>query len=384
MHVALLFCALAAVGQTVTARPQTPPAPAEQQAALAPRSTIDGTGAIEAVADLVYAAAPGRTHSLRVSYAFPDRARLYMSVGGPEGVGERRLRYRSGGAIYALDPRQQQSVEYKAEDRDTLLLSFETRRALYLWPNGFAWTGEGRERDAPLPAAASGGASLGKLHATLDAAGRPTRIDSYDARNGSGESLRSIVWREVGGRFVPASHELWLADGPVWTETLVSLDRGVRLLDAFFLPPDRRAKPPAGVQTLDLPAHRVLRIALPKGTTLEQATARWRQERDNRAEELRGLGTKLENRVTVEVDGELRPTHLLLRLAQPPVQPAPQWTNIEERPGYAQVRSEPPADPALLVALKEAAKDHPQAAPYIRYDPDGLVPSFVLVLPLAP
>lgn len=380
MLAALLFCALAQASQAAPA----PAAQAEQPVVLAPRISIDGTEAVEAVAELVYTAAPGRTHTLRVSYAFPDRARLYMSVGGPEGVGERRLRYRSGGSVYALDPRQPQSVEYKAEDRDTLLLSFETRRALYLWPHGFAWTGEGRERDAQLPPTRPGGAPLGRLHATLDDSGRPVRIDSFDAKGGSGESLRAILWREGGGRLLPASHELWLSDGPVWKETLVTLERDVRLLDAFFVPPDRRPKPPEGVQTLDLPAHRMRRVALPKGTTLEQATARWKEERDSRAEELRTIGSKLENRVTVEVDSDLHPTHLLLRLAEPPAQTAPMWLRIEERLGYAQVRSEAPTDPALLANLKQAAQGHPQAAPYIRYDPDGLVPSYVLVLPLAP
>lgn len=387
MHALLLAVGLALASQTVDGRASSAPAQAakpEQAPVLAPRAPIDGTEAIEALAELVYTAAPGRTHTLRVSYAFPDRARLYMSVGGPEGVGERRLRYRSGSSIYALDPRQAQSVEYKAEDRDTLILSFETRRALYLWPHGYVWTGEGRERDAQLAPIVAGGPPAGRLHATLDESGRPVRIDSYDAKGGSGESLRAIVWREGGGRLVPSSHELWLSDGPVWKETLVALERDVRLLDAFFLPPDRRPKPPAGVQTLDLPAHRMLRIALPKGTTLEQAAARWRQERDDRLEALRAVGTKLEARVTVEVDGELRPTHLLLRMAEPPSQPAPMWMRIEERLGYAQVHATPPTDPALLTVLKDAAKGNPQAAPYIRFDPDGLVPSYVLVQPLAP
>ena len=350
----------------------------------APRTTIDGAQALESVSELVYASAPGRTHSLRVSYAFPDRARLYMSVGGPEGIGERRLRYRMGARIYAQEARQPQSVEYKLEDRDTLILSLEARRALYLWPSGFAWQGNEREREAVLPALTPEGPALGRLRITLDKDGRPARLDSIDAKDMSVESLRAIVWRERNGRWLPVSHDLYVADAKVWSETLVSLSRDVRLLDAFFLPPDRRPAPPQGVQTLDLPAHRMKRVALPKDTSFAQVAELWRAERAAATEELTALGTTLENRVTVEVDAQLRPTHLLLRLATPPNSEAKAWVAIEERVGYASLTKEWPTDPAVLQKLKEACSEAPLAAPYVRFDPDAVVASFVVVQPVAP
>jgi len=60
------------------------------------------------------------------------------------------------------------------------------------------------------------------------------------------------------------------------------------------------------------------------------------------------------------------------------------WVAIEERVGYASLAKEWPTDPAVLQKLKEACSEAPLAAPYVRFDPDAVVASFVVVQPVAP
>ena len=352
---------------------------------LGPRQTIDGIQALEVCATLTYDAAPSRPHALRISYAFPDRARLYMANGPVEGASDRRLRYRHGEVVWALEPRQAQSVEYKAEDRAALLLSFEARRALYLWPHGFEWVvpvdGADRPldllREAQLP-------RLGKLRVELDAQGRPARLDALGLDGAAGESWRAIVWESRSGRLIPAGHEIWLGDQRVWTERVTTWDRQARLLDGFFLPADRRPAPPPGVQHLDLPAHRLKRVALPKDAALDAVPALFEQEVASRAEEMSKLGTTIEPKVTVELDDQLRPTHLLLRLAGLPQTPAPEWVSIPERSGWAIVSRTRPGGQEDMERLRSAAqKGQPLGRPYLRHDLKDPT-SFVLVLPLDP
>ncbi len=353
--------------------------------ALGPRQAIDGIQALEVCATLTYDAAPSRPHALRISYAFPDRARLYMPNGPVEGPADRRLRYRHGEIVWALEPRQAQSVEYKAEDRAALLLSFEARRALYLWPHGFAWTtpleGGDKPRDGLREARLAG---LGMLRVELDPHGRPARLDALGTDGGAGESWRAIAWESRDGRWIPAGHEIWLGDKRVWTERVTNWDRQARLLDAFFLPADRRPAPPAGVQHLDLPAHRSRRVALPKDATLASVPAIFEREVASRAEEMTALGTSIEPKVTVELDEELRPTHLVLRLAGLPLKPAPDWIAVPERSGYALVSRTLPEGRQALERLRSAAhKDQPLGRPYLRHDLKDPA-SFVLVLPIDP
>lgn len=393
MHAPMAFALLACLASSFPADSSAPSAPragtpSQSEAGaprLGPRQAIDGIQALEVCATLTYDAAPARPHALRISYAFPDRARLYMANGPVEGASDRRLRYRHGEVAWALEPRQAQSIEYKAEDRAALMLSFEARRALYLWPHGFAWSapvdaaGQPQDalREAPL-------AALGKLRVELDAQGRPARLDALGPDGTAGESWRAIAWESRDGRWIPAGHEIWLGDKRVWTERVTSWDRAARLLDGFFLPVDRRPAPPPGVQHLDLPAHRQRRVALPEDAALEAVPALFEREVASRAEELAGLGTTIEPKVTVELDDDLRPTHLLLRLAGLPLKPAPDWVPIPERSGWALVSRTRPETKQDLERLRSAAtKGQPLGRPYLRHDLKDPA-SFVLVLPLDP
>lgn len=392
MHAPLAYALLAALlvastgAQAPTSKPEADQASSESMVApLGPRQAIDGIQALEVCATLTYDAAPARPHALRISYAFPDRARLYMANGPVEGASDRRLRYRHGEVVWALEPRQAQSVEYKAEDRAALLLSFEARRALYVWPHGFEWSkpldAGGRPDETRRSVVVQ---RIGELRVELDAKGRPTRLDAQGSNGLAGESLRAIAWELRDGRWIPASHEIWLGEQRVWTERVTAWDRQARLLDGFFLPADRRPAPPPGVQHLDLPAHRLRRVALKPGATLAEVPALFEGEVAARAEELANLGTNIEPKVTVELDDQLRPTHLLLRLAGLPRTAAPDWVAIPERAGWAIVSRQLPNQPQDLERLRSAAgKGQPLGRPYLRHDLKEPA-SFVLVLPLDP
>lgn len=393
MHAPTAFALLACLPSSLPGdapAPSPPRAEAGPQAearvpGLGPRRAIDGIEALEVCATLTYDAAPSRPHALRISYAFPDRARLYMANGPVEGASDRRLRYRHGDVVWALEPRQAQSIEYKAQDRAALLLSFEARRALYLWPHGFAWSAPvdpaGKPQDALREAPLE---TLGKLRVELDAQGRPARLDALGPDGTAGESWRAIAWESRDGRWIPASHEIWLGEQRVWTERVATWDRKARLLDGFFLPADRRPAPPPGVQHLDLPAHRLKRVALPKDATLDAVPALFEREVAARAEEMANLGTTIESKVTVELDDDLRPTHLLLRLAGLPHKPAPDWVSMPERSGWAIVSRTRPEHKQDLERLRSAAtKGQPLGRPYLRHDLKEPA-SFVLVLPLDP
>jgi len=276
-----------------------------------PRAPIASLRGFESRSRLEYVSQPGRVHELRAAYVFPDRVRWWISA--PDGAGEeRRLRYRLGRHVLAVEPRQSGSVEYVAEDRDALIAAFELRRALFLYPDGFEWKGEPLERRATL---ANGDVLTAKL------AGEPTRPVRLDLRTESGEfrdSFRAITWRTEGARHWPVSFEVWNSETLAWRETVDAIDVDTRFLDSFFVPPDRRGvvgTPVVGVRDLDIPPVCLRRIELAAGSTWDAARAEHARVSEAHAQT---SALALETFVTLEIASDGQPRAILLRLARMP------------------------------------------------------------------
>ncbi len=351
----------------------TKPAPLDPPPTRAPIAALRG---FESRSRLEYVAQPGRIHELHAVYVFPDRVRWWISA--RDGTGEeRRLRYRSGRHVLAVEPRQAASVEYLAEDREALIAAFELRRALFLYPDGFAWTGVSLERRATL-------SSSDVLIAHL--AGEPARPVRLDLRAASGElrdSYRVITWRTEGTRAWPQSFEVWSGETLAWRETVDAIDVETRFLDSFFMPPDRRGvvgTPVVGVRDLDIPPVCVRRVEMPTGSTWDAVRAEQRRLAEAHA---RSSAPSLENFLTFEVSLDGTPRAILLRLARVPDQVPENFQVLPERLGAAMsVRGLAGVTVEALerVSFRLPAGSKPGAA-YVRFDgkkPEGDV---VVVVP---
>ena len=191
--------------------PKPPVAPSNPPAQEAPRGAppllpIAGLAGFDSVSTIVYVAAPDRPHKLEASYVFPDRARWRLSVGNEKGS-ERQIQYRFGQQAFLVLPGKSESTEWTGIDRSDVLRQMELRRALMLWPDGFAWKGSGTERSADL-------GSLGSLRArfAVPPGARPVEIEDLDASGQRVDAFRSLTWRELDHRHWPAKTEYWHGD----------------------------------------------------------------------------------------------------------------------------------------------------------------------------
>lgn len=361
---------------------------AEERTVPPPRVAVGGFPAIECSSTVMYARAPGVPHRLDATYAFPDRARWWLGL-GDESSPERLMRLRYGDAVYAIDPGKAVSRELLAEERSEALVQLEMRKALLLWPLGFEWHREDDVSRARLP-------RLGTLSATFQshADQRPTAIRFTSEAGAPLDEFRAITWRVEGGKAWPTGLELWHGDERVWTESIRSVDTKTRFIDSYFVPPDVRdlgaSRPAAGVQVrgIDLPECRVERV--PKeGLTLSGAVAEWKQLVAERSRELAEHGLALEDKLTLEIGRDARPTALLLRLAPTkavlPDSIARRFQLVRERPGLTTiVIGLAGVDAPHVEALTAAVPRDAQAqTPYLRLDPRKPDEHVLIVLPLA-
>lgn len=388
---ALAFCAgIAAIsarsapqgdgGQPPVPRPAQAPAARVQPVPLVPppaRMPIAGLRGFECRSRIEYPAQPGRLHDLRAAYVFPERVRWWIAA-SDGAIEQRRIRYQYGQHVLAVEPRQAESVEYRAEDRAALLAAFELRRALFLWPDDRAWTGDGATRTSVL---ANGDVLRAQLAGSPP---RPVEMEYVAASREFHDSFRAITWRTDAPRAWPATFEVWNGSTLAWREAVDAVDVETRFVDSFFVPPDRRGVtgvPVAGVRDLDIPPACIRRVELPATTTWDAARA----ERERLAEAARKDGLPpLEDWVTFEVGPEGTPTAVLLRLARVP-DPSPEgWTLLPERVGTAtSVRGLAAVTPEVLKRLAARLPSGAAAGkPYVRFDgqrPDGDV---VVVVPV--
>lgn len=381
------------VAQNPTAQHPTPvggPAPDGKPATAAraaesgaltpppPRAPIAGLRGYESRSRIEYPAQPGRLHDLRAAYVFPDRVRWWISARDGSNV-VRRMRYRSGPHVFSVEAQQSASIEFRAEDRAALIAAFDLRRALFLWPDEGAWTGEGDTRTALL---ANGDRMRARVAGTPP---RPTEIEYLPASDEFRDRLSAITWRADGARTWPATFEVWNGATLAWRETVDGVDVETRFVDSFFVPPDRRGVagvPMDDVRDLDIPAACVRRIELDAGTTWDAARAELTRARTQHAED---KGAPLEELSTFEVRKDGAPAAIVLRLARMPDSPPKGFAVLAERVGTAtSVSGLRAVDGAVLGRLAARLPGGGAAGrPYVRFDgakPD--IGDVVVVVPV--
>jgi hypothetical protein len=302
-------------------------APAPQRAAaeepaprLADRAPVAGMQALLCVSTLVYEGHPDLPHELFALYAFPDRAKWQRSLVGST-LDERVIDYRSGDACWRIERGRSTAERLEGRERDLQVLRMELRRALLLWPDGFAWS-----RAAGIARVELG--ALGHLEAALGPDGAPARLASFDAAGAPCEAFDEIAWQELLGRRFPKSVRLSAGGAPVWRETFEQVSTGVRVLDHCFLPADSKPELPssgvrreggAGVE-LALAPRTVLRVPL-------EAELEWPAVLARAADLRRGARSTLAEGVALAPGFEIeltpggRPVAVLLSLARPPGAP---------------------------------------------------------------
>lgn len=291
----------------------------------------------------------------RLTCVFPQRARLWMR----DGAGERFVLYRLGQRAFGLPPRTARSTEYEGEGALQTLRHLELRRALALYPDGFDW-----EQDGDTARALSDGA--GALVATLGADGRPVRIEALDANGRVAEAFGGIRWREERGRVWPARAVLERGGQAVWEETFGSVETAVRVIDDFFLPPDRRCggarSPVRDVLPIDLEPRLERRMPL-SSHELEPALAEAAAARERATRDLAGTDWSVAPETVLELEPNGRPVALLLRLRERSgAAPPDGWTRTAEGNGLS-VRLDRPAEldgavhGRLLAGLPKGARE---------------------------
>lgn len=354
-----------------------------------PRKSVAGLRGVESISTVVYTALPEHPHQLRATYVFPDRARIWISVGEGQSVA-RQMRTRLGATVCAIEPSSDRSRELQGTERDVALAQIEMRRALLLWPDGFAWKSCAEGASAEL------GDGRGSLRADVgpQSKTRPAWIEWLDKDGTRVDAFRSIHWSAHDNREWPQSLELWHGGAKVWSETISAIDTLTRFIDSFFLPPDRReaqttsAVEASTVRSMDLPRHLGRRIALVKGIGWDDACAEWKRLR---AEAEKALGERklsLEPMMSFEIDAAFKPTAVLLRLALRPGESEPGadlgWPVTGERPGlYTFVIGLAQGRPTHLGSLTRALPSDAKAGvPYVRFDPDKPDGHVMILLPL--
>jgi hypothetical protein len=334
---------------------------------------------VEMESALVYDADPKTPHLLRASFAGKSHARWWIGAGA-EGAEARLVRLRSEQQLFALRLDAPGSVELAGAQRDEALAQLELRRALLQFES-FEWkSGEERTRTVAL-------GPLGSLRARFEGAqdARPREIAFLDPQGHVQDSCRAIRWSSAKPRPLPESLELWHAETRIWKETVRRIQPMTFARDAF-LPRDRAAEPAAtgkwNVIQTPSPEYAARRFELPAGATWESSRKELERLRAEWSPKLGALGLELENRGTLELDGELRPRYVVLRLAKLPEQLPEGFERAVGRTavgtpldGFERVTG--PALSALREKLPAGAKP---GAPYVRWALEPGDPKQVLLL----
>jgi hypothetical protein len=297
----LLLCLLALPVQN-----EDPPPPRER---VGPFSGLLAVSEFEA---------DGRTWELEIGYGFPERARHRVSPKGARSTA-RRLTFRYGAALWSVAPGDAHSQAVLAANRDPILRQLELRRALLVWPHGFAWKGAGAERFAEL---GEFGEQVVLVRAVLDPdSGRPHTLEALDDAGILLESITEVTWMEpdAAGLLWPAS--LTLRDGGqvLWRERVSSVTPA-RLLDRYFQPTDRRegsGTPTRQYREFLLPEAVGKRVALEQGLTLDAALIRADEWIAGAARTEQDPDTVLRDPVLL-LDRSGRPTAVWIQRSSPP------------------------------------------------------------------
>lgn len=369
--VTVVLCALAPLARqtpSLDSAARQDAARVDRLAALPPRTTIAGYAGFQTTSRVEFSAQGAVPHVLETTYVFPERVRWQLTPLNARS-GDRHVIYRCGQAFFELaaqQPRARLVTEAGREDElwRTTFAALELRRALFLWPDGFEWLGEGARRTALT-------ASGETFEVELDSDGRPHTIFVQGARD-TRETYRSITWRESRERFWPSTMELVTQSTPVWTERVEALETQLRVLDLFFLPTELR---PAGSAPHDLPVLHAdvpvawwVRIALAEDIPWTEVTSRWRTE-TSRFDQPGAEAWKLEPGACVELDSRGRPRALLLRFQPGSGDPPEGLVKVREHTALTAALVAERVDlPGCVAALAASTpKTALAGTPYVRF-----------------
>lgn len=259
---------------------------------------------------VVFHSQPDSRQLLEATYQGAEQAHWWFGASHEPGAG-RRLRYRSGDEFYTIEPGSGTSAEAVGEDRESILLQLELRRALMLWPDGFDWKPTARGRSVEIPG------DSGRLFVELEDE-RPVRFYSRKREGPEFESFGELTWQEFRGRQFPNTMVLSVGGQPVWSETLTKIIPDCSYVSFFFVPADRRpsvgeANGQAGnLRHLDLPERLTKRTPLKPGIGWSEAGSRGASALAEAITLLPGLEPRLT--FAVELNQEAQPVALLLLL----------------------------------------------------------------------
>jgi len=342
---------------------QDPPSAAAKPAEnylthLAVKKPIAGLAGFSSTSTLIFDAEPDQPHELTTTYVFPERVRWYFALRGGE-PGQRIIEYRCGDTFFTLDENSGRSDVIAPPPADNgdwpaKCWAMELRRALFMWPDGFEWTGEGASRSAPSQCRKTIAVRLGD-------GGKPSAIYLEGEENKS-ETYTNIRWRERNGRAWPASMDLTIEHSKVWSETVDVLETAVHMLDEFFIPPDRRAVLDArgpqlgGVRSSDAPAFVARRFALADKSDWKAAAERARQLTSSELPALIAAGWSVEPGACFEIGDDGTPASCVLRLRPAPLEIPRDWVFQPESTALYVVLADAAAGgvPAAVRALRGA------------------------------
>jgi hypothetical protein len=322
------------------------PAPVDPAASLpgapptaAPVAGMRGAGGRSLLARVSSPGTPGR---FEFDYSFPDRARWFLE---DEGAPRTRVAsYRYGENVWSLEAGATTSAALEGAERARLAVSMELRRALLLWPHGFAWSDGGTVRRATprLP-----GSEDASLEVRLDDDGVPVR---FTARDAVGEELEALaIVERAPDTGDPARLELHVGGELVWREELESVRRSVVALDRLFVPTDRLPPPPdAGpteVLAIELPARCVRAYPIPAGTTPPELEEQLRSSTNG----------SLADESLLQLDRDGTPEALVMRLAGLPDPPPEGWRTDPGGPAVTAFVANRSAVGAALIERMRAA-----------------------------
>ena len=314
----------------------------------------------ESTSRVRYAADPKTVFELRYAAAGEAHQRLWL---GGKDLPTRLMRFWNVDQGLGVDIASGRSAPLEGAQRLELRAQLELRRALVEFDR-FAWEQAGEERRTTLKLSGSERA-LGTLVAREwnAASQRPATLVFLAADGQALDSFRKIEWRERQ----PLSCEFWHGETRIWNESEFRIEARTFTPD-YFAPADRRAtegvRAQAAVITTQVPEHALRRVELKPGTTLEQA----RQQLESLRLEAEQAGLRLENRASLELDAQLWPRAVLLRLEQLPESlPA----GYERRPASValgvQVAGFEALRPQALAPLLERLPKGEEPKPYLRW-----------------
>ena len=329
----------------------------------APRAPVVGLAGLASTSDLSGEDAQGRAFEAELSvwYVFPDRARWQHSP-RPARTGARELAFRYGPQTWRVEASQSVSRRLAGDEARATELEFELRRALWLWPDGFEWRGEGGFRSAPVRSPAVDEGAPCFLVARLGEGGRPSELGvAVGAADGDARALlhvRNVTWRAAEERDFPAEFDLYRGNVRAWHERVRATYLAPQALDHFFLPPDlKRGDLPvsdAPPREVRIPERAERRLQLREGEDWDAALQAAQRLAGEERERLEPQGLALAPGVLIELDRDGRPRAVRVELSSLPSELPAGWVRAPEQPAWDQRMARPGPVPAQQLARLRA------------------------------